>query len=100
MCVYCERRKDVEYGWDQPSLYDEHWQHPENTPPDRILSNLNLGGDSDWEAVIHDYQTCTPRLILTSEKIGRALFGNGGIATVYVPVKFCPACGRKLGNNT
>ncbi len=97
MCIYCERRKDVKFGWDQPSLYDEHWQHQENTIPDRITSNLNLDGNSDWKAVIHDYQTCTPQLVLTSKNMGQTLFGDGGIATINIPIKYCSVCGRKLG---
>lgn len=24
MCVYCERRKDVKIGWEQPCFYDEN----------------------------------------------------------------------------
>lgn len=96
MCVYCERRENAKFGWDQPSLYDEHWQHP--VVPDRITTNLNLDGESDWEAVIHDYQTCTPKLVLTSQNMGRALFGDGA-ATINIPIKYCLVCGRKLGNN-
>ena len=96
MCVYCERRTDVKCGWDQFSLCDEHWQQ-ENVIPDKILSNLTLNKNNDWKAVIHDYQTCTPQLIITSKDVGQALFGDGGIATIYIPIKYCPVCGRKLG---
>ena len=96
MCVYCERREDVKFGWDQPKLYDEHWEQPVN--PDKITTNLNVDVESDWEAVIHDYQTCTPKLVLTSQSMGLALFGDGGVATINIPIKHCPACGRKLGN--
>lgn len=96
MCVYCERRTDVKYGWNQFSLCDEHWQQ-ENVMPDKILSNLTLDENNDWKAVIHDYQINTPQLIITSKDVGQALFGDGGIATIYIPIKHCPVCGRKLG---
>lgn len=97
MCVYCERRTDVKYGWNQFPLCDEHWQQPKNTIPDKILSNLTLNENNDWKVVVNDYQTCTPQLIVTSKDVGQALFGDGGIATIYIPIKYCPVCGRKLG---
>ncbi len=94
MCIYCEKRKDIKFGWDQPALYDKNWNHP--VVPDRIVSNLSLD-ESSWKVVVHDYQTHTPQLVLTSQDIGQALFGDG-TATVNIPIKYCPACGRKLGS--
>lgn len=99
MCVYCERRKDVKVGWNQPPLCDENWVHPSYTINDRISSNVNVDGESDWEARIHDYQTATPELIVTSKTVGASLFGEDGIASIHIPIKYCPVCGRKLGNN-
>lgn len=97
MCMYCERRQDVQGGWDQPPLCDKNWIHPANSIPDRVSSNLNLDGEPDWEARIYDYQTTTPQLHLTSIDMGNLLMGKDGIACIYVPIKFCPVCGRKLG---
>lgn len=103
MCMYCERRADVKFGWKQPCFCDENWEHPSDTIKDSVCSNLNVGGTPDWEARVYDYQTSTPELILTSKNIANALFG-GGTASIYVPIHFCPYCGRKLGkenkNNT
>lgn len=100
MCMYCERRQDVKFGWEQPPLCDENWEHPTNSIPDRVSSNLNLDGEPDWEARIYDYQTTTPRLHLTSIDMGKLLMGKDGIACIYIPIKYCPVCGRKLGKST
>lgn len=58
MCMYCERKTDIKFGWDQPKL-SYHNQVPE----------YNLGGniaDFDlFEGVIYDYQTSRPRITLT-----------------------------------
>lgn len=97
MCRYCERRNNVTFGWEQPSLCDEEWKHPSNSIKDTISSNLNIEGNPDWEARVYDYQKSTPKLVLTSRMMAKALWG-GGIATVYVPIHYCPACGRKLGS--
>lgn len=104
MCIYCERRKDIKIGWDQPCLYDKNWQHPTNTIKNTLSSNLNINGQPDWEARIYDYQTSTPELILTSKNMAKVLWGSG-TASIYIPIKRCPVCGRPLGkqienNNT
>ena len=96
MCVYCERNPKYKYGWNQPSLCDENWKHSPNSITDKISSNLNINGEPDWEARIYDYQTTTPNLIITSENIAKALW-DSGVASIYIPIHFCPVCGRKLG---
>lgn len=97
MCMYCERRQDVKFGWKQPAFCDENWRHPSDSIKDTVSSNLNVGGEPDWEARVYDYQTSTPELILTSKKFGEALWGDG-VASIYIPIHYCPVCGRKLGN--
>ena len=59
MCMYCERRKDIKCGWEQPKL-------PYHNQKD-ILANLsgNVLENEKWDGVIHDYQTARPTLILT-----------------------------------
>lgn len=80
MCKFCERRQDVKFGWDQPKF-------PE------INGNIK---DDSTKVVIHDYQTSSPEMIITLPTLGAALWGNG-VATLYIPISFCPVCGRKLG---
>lgn len=55
--------------------------------------NGNIADFSLFNGVIHDYQTARPQLILTCE----GYFDGDGIGTVYIPIKYCPECGRKLG---
>lgn len=89
MCTYCERRKDVKYGWEQPSLYNKSKNAPFG---DNLHSNIG----NDWKARIHDHQTATPELIITSKDLAGYLWNNG-VASLYLPIKYCPICGRKLG---
>lgn len=86
MCMYCERRQDVKFGWEQPKL-PYH-----NEQPMYELSGNALDNDK-WEGAIHDYQTTSPQLVLTCE----GYFGGEGVGTIYIPVKYCPECGKKLG---
>lgn len=80
MCKYCERRTDVKFGWDQPEL---PWHDNQDI-------TRNISGN-----MIHDYQTASPELIIKD----KSYFGSDkdGIGTIYIPIKFCPECGRKLG---
>ena len=86
MCMYCERRKDIKCGWEQPKL-------PYHNQKD-ILANLsgNVLENEKWDGVIHDYQTARPTLILTCP----SYFDGEGVGTIYIPIKYCPECGRKL----
>lgn len=87
MCKYCERRQDIKFGWEQPKLPYHNLQYP--------FQNLsgNIADFHLFDGVIHDYQTSQPQLILTCE----GYFGGDGVGTVYIPIKYCPECGRKLG---
>lgn len=87
MCMYCERRTDVKFGWEQPKLP----YHSNNLTEGRL--NGNVLENDKWDGVIHDYQTATPELILTCP----GYFNGEGVGTIYIPIKFCPECGRKLG---
>lgn len=89
MCIYCERRQDVKFGWEQPKL-------PYHNQKD-ISANIsgNMTNIETTEGVIHDYQTACPNLIITDTNF----FGGNGIGTLYIPIKYCPECGRKLGKN-
>lgn len=87
MCMYCERRTDVKFGWNQPKL-PLHG----NMPSGSDLSG-NVLENEKWNGVIHDYQTATPELILTCP----GYFNGDGVGTIHIPIKFCPECGHKLG---
>lgn len=86
MCMYCERRQDVKFGWEQPKL-PYH-----NNPPCYNLSG-NVLENEKWEGVIHDYKTSSPELILTCQ----GYFDGEGVGTILIPIKYCPECGRELG---
>lgn len=81
MCKYCERRQDVKFGWKQPSL--------DCKVTGNILENDKV------EVIIHDYQTCEPEMINKKE----GFFDSEGCGTIYITIKYCPNCGRKLGAN-
>ena len=94
MCMYCERRKDIKYGWKQPSIpiYDEN-------SPNNEFSVMGNIVEKTMNVVIHDYQTSQPKIIVTSSELATAVFGgNGGVATIYIPANYCFVCGRKLGS--
>lgn len=82
MCKFCERRQDVKFGWDQPPLENINGN---------VVEELNL------KAVIHDYKTTEPEIIITSDKFFPKLLRTTGTATMYIKIAYCPICGRKLG---
>lgn len=81
MCEYCERRQDVLFGWKQPPLNC------------KVMGNVLV--NDIVEVVIHDYQTCEPEMIIKEE----GFFDGDGCGTIYITIKYCPNCGRKLGAN-
>lgn len=89
MCMYCERRQDISFGWDQPEL-------PFHNQPE-ISENIsgNMVNTEKVKCVIHDYKTCCPKLIVTD----KTFFGENddGVGTLYIPARYCIYCGRKLG---
>ena len=88
MCMYCERRTDVN-GWEQPKL-------PYHNNPAMANLSGNVLNNEDWEGTIFDYQTTTPQLSLTCN----GYFNGEGVGTIQIPIKYCPECGRKLGKPT
>lgn len=74
MCMYCERRKDVRFGWLQPEL--------------PVTGNMTEG----TTVTVNDYRTAQPELVVRNRQVM-----DGGIATISIPANFCPACGRPLG---
>lgn len=89
MCMYCERRKDIKFGWEQPKL-----PYHNKIPNGSILSG-NVLENEKWDGAIFDFQTCQPELHLTCE----GYFNGEGIGTIIIPIKYCPECGRKLGKS-
>lgn len=78
MCQFCERQAPM--GWHQPSLED-------------VRGNIV---DVQSQVVIHDYQTTTPELLVKLPTLAKMLWGEG-TGMIYIPIHFCPVCGRKLG---
>ena len=91
MCKYCERRQDIKFGWNQPQL-PYH-----NNTIESGFSNLsgNALDNKAWNAYILDYQTTQPVLAMTCS----GFFQGDGIGTIYIPLKYCPECGRKPGKS-
>ena len=87
MCRYCERRQDVSFGWNQPKLP----YHDARNPCSSLSGNI--ADFNAFDGMIHDYQTTTPKLILTCP----GYFDGDGVGTIYIPIRYCPECGRKLG---
>lgn len=89
MCQYCERREDIQFGWKQPKLPYHNTEE--------LGQNLcgNIADFNLFDGEIYDYQTTMPQLVLTC----KGFFNGDGMGTVYIPIKYCPECGRKLGNN-
>ena len=92
MCKYCERKRNVPLGhWDQPAL-PYHGN-------DLLSGVQDLHGNAidaeKWDGYIYDYQTAQPELILQCP----GFFDGDGVGTIYIPIKFCPECGRKLGKS-
>ena len=88
MCKYCERRTDVEFGWEQPKL-----PYHGNPPCYNLMGNVL--DNEKWNATILDYQTSSPLLSLTCT----GYFDGEGVGTIDIPIKYCPECGRKLGKS-
>ena len=74
MCMYCERRKDVRFGWLQPEL--------------PVSGNIADG----TTVTVHDYRTAQPEIAIRNDRIM-----DRGFATLTIPANFCPVCGRTLG---
>jgi len=88
MCQYCERDKNVKFGWGQPAL-------PYHNPlPLNSLSGNALDVEK-WNGYIYDYQTAQPQLCLRCP----GYFDEEGIGTILIPINYCPHCGRKLGKS-
>lgn len=74
MCKYCELRDDLA----QSCLREGITSHIYT--PHRIY---------DWEVRVYDYPNSNPKLAITSEK--------RSLTCIYIPIQYCPMCGRKLG---
>lgn len=62
---------------------------------ERMVDIMYVIGVNEWDGAIYDYQTSTPELILTC----KGYFNGYGVGTIYIPIKYCPECGRKLEKN-
>lgn len=80
MCKYCDRI-NVPFIDDMPKV------------PLKIFGNILE--NEKFGIQIFDYKTSQP-MMLVSQK---GFFDGEGVGTIYIPIDYCPYCGRKLGEN-
>lgn len=80
MCRYCDRT-DIPFISDMPKV------------PLKISGNILENEKFDIQ--IFDYKTFQP-VMLVSQK---GFFDGEGVGTIYIPINYCPYCGRKLGKD-
>ena len=80
MCKYCERN-NVKFITDMPNI------------PLKVCGNVLENEDANIQ--IFDYQDSQPLLLITQQNY----FDGEGIGTIYIPIDYCPYCGRKLGKD-
>lgn len=80
MCRYCDRT-DIPFISDMPKV------------PLKISGNILENEKFDIQ--IFDYKTFQP-VMLVSQK---GFFDEEGVGTIYIPINYCPYCGRKLGKD-
>lgn len=79
-CKYCDRT-NIPFISDMPKV------------PFKISGNILENEKFDIQ--IFDYKTSQP-MMLVSQK---GFFDGDGVGTIYIPIDYCPYCGRKLGEN-
>lgn len=92
MCMYCERNGR---DWEQipPLPYME-----QNRKDGQSVVTGNMINPMTTIAVIRDYRSKQPELVILDRSFFLRYHNDpAGIGTVYVPIKFCPECGRRLG---
>ena len=55
----------------------------------------NVLENEDANIQIFDYQDSQPLLLITQQNY----FDGVGVGTIYIPIDYCPYCGRKLGKD-
>lgn len=92
MCMYCERNGR---DWEQipPLPYMK-----QNRKDGQSVVTGNMINPMTTIAVIRDYRSKQPELVILDRSFFQKHYNDpSGIGTVYVPIKFCPECGRRLG---
>lgn len=79
-CKYCDRT-NIAFMDDMPKV------------PLKISGNILENEKFDIQ--IFDYKTSQP-MMLVSQK---GFFDGEGVGTIYIPIDYCPYCGRKLGED-
>ena len=80
MCKYCDRT-NVPFITDMPNI------------PLKISGNILE--NEKFKIQVFDYNTSQPVMLISQE----GFFEGFGVGTIYVPIDFCPYCGRKLGKD-
>lgn len=92
MCMYCERNGR---DWEQmpPLPYMD-----QNRKDGQSVVTGNMINPMTTTVVIRDYRSRQPELVVMDRSFFLEYHNDPtGIGTVYIPIKFCPECGRKLG---
>ena len=61
----------------------------------------NCRQDFGVECVVMPYKSSVPELLVTmrvteTNNLLEPMIGKDGVATIYIPIKYCPICGRKF----
>lgn len=90
MCRYCNRENVNNLGKLPPLPYRDG---VDNLKPCSPSITGNIIDPKSTTAYVYDYITTQPQLVVTDI----TAFEGTGIGCIYIPIRYCPECGRKLG---
>lgn len=94
MCMYCERNGR---DWEQmpPLPYME-----QDRKAGQSAVTGNMISPHATTVFVRDYRSKQPELVVLDRSFFVKYYNDpAGIGTVYIPIKFCPECGRRLGGS-
>ena len=94
MCMYCERNGR---DWEQmpPLPYMN-----QNRKDGQSAVTGNMISPHATTVSVRDYRSKQPEMVVMDRSFFLKYHNDPtGIGTVYIPIKFCPECGRRLGRS-